>query len=66
MARARSEASHPGAAGYVGDYEGEHYQCRDREGATGAAEHYGGGRKDVDQPPNWNNPQSIIKMFLAQ
>ena len=66
MARARSEASHSGAASDVGDYEGEHYQCRDREGATGAAEYYGGGRKDVDQPPNWNNPQSIIKMFLAQ
>ena len=43
---------HPGAASYVGDYEGEHYQCRDREDATGAAEYYGGGRKDVDQPPN--------------
>lgn len=61
-----SEASHPGAASYVGDYEGEHCQCRDHEDATGAAEYYGGGRKDVDQPPNWNNPQSIIKMFLAQ
>ena len=57
---------HSGAASYVGDYEGEHCQCRDREDATGTDERYGSGNKDVCQPLNWNNPQSIIQALFIK
>ena len=55
MARARSEASHSGAASDVGDYEGEHYQCRDREGGCGILHHYGGLHRSI--------AQIVVKLF---